>query len=510
MSQKVESYLKKFNKAKELKGRYDQTLKDAYEYALPNNETINNKAEGSNKKTQIFDDTAPLAVQKYANRIQAQLIPFGKEWAILKSGSDVPKESQEEIDKVLEEVSKVIFSNLPYSNFNSSAHEAFMDLAISTGVLMCEQGDGILSKLKFRSVPIKELVLESNTVGEAKTVWREFEIESERLPMLYPTAKIDSELAKIIEDSPAKKIKLIEGVVYNEKKRNYNHVLLYKKNAIIDKEMDSSPYIVFREKKAPNETYGRGRVVDILPTIKTLNRLSELDIRAADMNANGVYTIADDGVLNPYTAKIIPGSLIPVDTNQTNNPTIAALPVATNFNVNMDRIERLQYRVNETLLAAPFGSIEESPVRSATEMSIRQNDMSQTTMATFARIQSEFLEPLIQRIIFVLQEQGALPPLRVDGKEVTVKFTSPVSRMQDTEDLQSIQTFMEYSQALPEQLVVGTMKIEEFPQYIANKLGLPKSLQRTLAEQDAATQAMGQTEVDATQQMTQAQQPQGV
>lgn len=506
MSNNVETYLKKFARAKALKGNYDQLLKDGYKYALPNTETINDRAEGSNKKSEVFDDTAPLAVQKYANRLQSQLIPFGKEWAILKAGSDIPEDQAEEIDNALEEVTNVIFSNLPHSNFNSAAHEAFMDLAVSTGVLMVEEGDGILSKLRFRSVPARELILESNTKGEAKTVWREFQLEAERIPMVYPSSKLTPELKKIIVEKPDKKIALIEGVVHNEKKRNYTHVLIFKKEFLIQVEMESSPYIVFREKKAPNETWGRGRIMDVLPTIKTLNRLAELDIRAADLNANGVYTVQDDGVINPYSAQIRPGAMIPVDSNLTNNPSIAPLPVATDFNVNMDRIERLQHRVNETMLAAPFGNIEETPVRTATEMSMRQNDISQTTLATFARIQAEFLEPLIQRIVFVLQNQGALPPMRVDGKEVAIKFTSPISRMQDTEDLQAIMSFLEYSQALPPELVVGTMKMEKLPQYIADKLGIPKSLQRTLAEQDAAKQAMAQSEQMATQQMVQAEQ----
>jgi len=506
MSKKLEDYLSKKNRAKALKGSYDQILKDSYKFALPNLETINQRAEGSNKKSEVFDDTAPTAVQKYANRLQAQLVPFGKEWAILKAGSEVPEQNREDVDKLLEEVTKVIFSNIPHSNFSSAAHESFMDLAISTGALMCEQGDGILSKLRFRSVPIKELILESNTKGEAKTVWRDFEIEVERIPSMYPTAKLTPELNKLIEEKPEAKVLLTEGVVYREKKLDYEHVLIYRKDFLIEKAMKSSPYIIFREKKAPNETYGRGRVMDVLPTIKTLNRLAELDIRAADLNANGVWTVADDGVINPYTAKIRPGAMIPVDSNLTNNPTIAPLPVATNFQVNMDRIERLQHRVNETLLAAPFGSIEETPVRTATEMSIRQNDISQTTMATFARIQSEFLEPLVQRIIFVLEEQGALPPLRVDGREVAVKFTSPVSRLQDTEDLQAITRWLEYQDMIPQELMVGTMKMEDVPQYIADKLGIPASLQRTKAEQDAAKQAMNTEQAQQTQQLAQASQ----
>jgi hypothetical protein len=152
------------------------------------------------------------------------------------------------------------------------------------------------------------------------------------------------------------------------------------------------------------------------------------------------------------------------------------------------------------MLGNIFGNIEETPIRTATEMTIRQNDLNQTTLSSLARIQQELLEPLIERMVFLLEEQGVLPPIRVDGKEVAIKFTSPISKIQDTEDLQNIGQFLQYAQALPQELVVGTIKVEEIPQYIANKLGVPKSLQRTKAEQDAAKEAMNRTEVQAMQQ----------
>jgi hypothetical protein len=496
----IEKLLQRYARAKALKGSWDKTLKDAYEYALPNREAINQKPEGSNKKTIIYDDTAIIALQKYANRVQSQLTPPNKRWGILEAGTEIPIEQKDDINLKLEEVSSMIFSNLPKSGFTSAMHEAYQDLGISTGVIMCEHGDGITSRFKFRAVPINELVLESDMNGFAKTVWREFETEAETLPMLYPVAKLTDEIKKIISEKPDRKLKLIEGVVYNDKKKNYNHILIYKKDKLIDVNMKSSPYIVFREKKATKETYGRGRILDILPTIKTVNRLSELDLRASDLNANGVWTIADDGVINPYTVKIQAGALIPVDSNNTTNPSIAPLPVATNFAVSMDRIERLQHRINEVMLGNIFGNIEETPIRTATEMTIRQNDLNQTTLSSLARIQQELLEPLIERMVFLLEEQGVLPPIRVDGKEVAIKFTSPISKIQDTEDLQNIGQFLQYAQALPQELVVGTIKVEEIPQYIANKLGVPKSLQRTKAEQDAAKEAMNRTEVQAMQQ----------
>ncbi len=79
--------------------------------------------------------------------------------------------------------------------------------------------------------------------------------------------------------------------------------------------MKSSPFIVARYMKVAGEIYGRGPLVTAIADIKTLNKTVELVLKNASLSIAGVYTAADDGVLNPQNVKIQPGAIIGVARN---------------------------------------------------------------------------------------------------------------------------------------------------------------------------------------------------
>ena len=72
-----------------------------------------------------------------------------------------------------------------------------------------------------------------------------------------------------------------------------------------------NPFINFRWQKAPSETYGRSPVMKVLPDIKTLNKVVELMLKNASIAVTGIWQADDDGVLNPATISLTPGTIIP-------------------------------------------------------------------------------------------------------------------------------------------------------------------------------------------------------
>ena len=498
---KYEKYKSRFKKAKTEKDGLWERLKEGYRYSLPSAD-VDGTVDGDwDERPEVYDDTAVLALQKYANRLQAQLIPSWKTWAQLKAGSDIDEDNKQEADAILEKITDVIFDNIHHSNFTSQAHESFQDLGISTGALICEEGDGINSSLNFRSVPMMELVPERSSFGKIDTTWREFKLEAMKIQELYPRAKLTESIARIIQENPTSYVDLIEGVVYDEKKREYNHVLMYEKDKvfILDEQTESSPYIVFREQVSPNKAFGFGRILQLLPTILKLNNLSYYEDVSVGINAAGVYTVTDDGVASPDNIRIEPFALIPVDSNDNANRSISPLQMGTNFNVTDIKIKENQAKINELMASQSFGNVEETPVRSAYEMSVRENSMQQNSHSAFGRLQGEFLETVLARIVHVLAAAGKIPPLRVNGKDVTVKFTSPSARIQDTEELQSLQEFLMYMETQPQEVVAAKFKVEEIPKYVAERTGLPASMMRNKAEEAEAVNGMQQAAVAAAQ-----------
>ena len=492
----------RFAKAKANKQLWESHLRECYTYALPERNTIDQYSLGAKKRKEIFDSTAVDALEDFANRCVALLIPPSTKWMELESGSDIPQDQEERINKYLEETTDTVFTHLDASNFTSQMHDAFLDLGISTGAIVCEEGDNIQSALNFRAVSLSELYLEKSSTGIVDTVFREFKIPAQDIKSTWKRAKLSNDMKQIVKDKPTELVDLIEGVI--KIGNMYKMVLLDNKSKkfLLDETLDYNPYIVFRESSIPGETLGRGRVMRKLNDIKTLNRMKEDYLKGLAFQANPIFTAADDGVINPYTMKLRPGTVMPVGSNDNSNPTLRSLQTAGNPQLIDFAVRDLQDGIRRSLLSKPFGQIDETPVRTATEMSIRNADMAQTSLSASSRIQVELLERVIANCVNILKRAGKIADFKVNGREVAIKFVNPSTRQQDEATLAAYGRFMEFMAAFPPELVAQKIKIEDIPVEIADVLGLPKKIQRDEEE------IQGMQQQQAMQQQAQA--PEGV
>jgi hypothetical protein len=242
--------------------------------------------------------------------------------------------------------------------------------------------------------------------------------------------------------------------------------------------------VIFRERGTGKNVYGLGRIIQLLNDIKVLNKIAEMDLQNAGLAISGVYTATDDGVLNPYNVRLVPGTVIPVGSNSNQNPSLRPLERAGDFQISQLKMEQKQDLITKTLFGKPLGDITRTPVRSATEIAERSEETFEMTSAAFSRFQTELLERLIKRMVDVLQKAGKIAPIVIDGKEVTVKFTSPLAKQQDKKDINVI---VEYANTLaatgiPPEELAKSIKFEDIPGYIAENLGFPSELMRTEQE----------------------------
>lgn len=497
----IDELISRFDAAVARKQPWINHLRECYDMALPQRENFSMHAPGQKKNVDIYDSTAVVGVQKFASRLQATLIPPWRQWSKLVAGSEV--EDKEEAQEYLDEATEVLFDHINHSNFATQAHEALLDLSISTGALMLEEAEkGGESLLHFTAVPLADLYPEEGPKGSIETVWRDHKVPARHVDRLWPGAELSSESKKKVIENPDQKIDLIEGTVFEPKKNVYYQCVIERKakKLVFTRFYEVSPWIVFREMVVPGELLGRGRVMQILPAIKTVNKVSEFALRNAALAIAGVYTAQDDGVINPYNITLEPGTIIPVGSNDHTNPTLRPLDRAGDFNVSDLVISDLRDSINKVLFAEPYGTMD-SPTKTATEMSMRGQELMMDAGSAFSRLQTEFVEKIIKRAVYILKKNGKIADFEVDGRQVTIKHTSPLARAQDQEDLIAIQQFMEISGSLgPEIFGLGT-KVEDLPAWIGKKLGIDQKLLRTEEErndlQQKAAEAMKQQEQEA-------------
>ncbi len=482
----IDSFLKKYERAKSVRQRWESLFDECYEFALPMRQTFGTNSIGERRDDKIFDETAVVGVQEFASRLQAGLVPNFARWADFTAGSEVPKEQKDAINNELEEVTDYVFEVIQNSNFGQEVHESFMDLAIGTGVLHVEEGDAI-NPINFTALPLPHVVLDVGPDDRIDHVYRERDIRYSDIMVLYPKATINSRLQSVMTANPEGRTKVLEIICkdYSQLNEDAYFCIIFDINTKCMlkyetfKGTGSNPFICFRWSKDPGAIYGRGPLINALSAIKTTNLTIELILENAQMAISGVYQMDDDGVINPDTINLVPGTVIP---KAPNSAGLQPVQAAGSFDVANLILSDMRLNIKRALYNDMLGNPDRTPA-SATEIAERMADLSRRIGSAFGRLQAELVQPVLQRVVYILKKQGRINIPTINGRSVKVRSVSPLSQAQANQDITSINRFLEMvGVRFGPELVNVLINSEETAIYLAKKFGIPEYLLRDLEE----------------------------
>jgi len=237
--------------------------------------------------------------------------------------------------------------------------------------------------------------------------------------------------------------------------------------------------------KVAGEVHGRGPLVSAIPDIKTLNKTLELLLKNASLAIAGVYTAADDGILNPQTIRIVPGAIIPVARNGgPQGASLAPLTRSGDFNVSQIIIQDLRMNIKKMLLDDTL-PLDNMSARSATEIVERMKELAQNLGSAFGRLISETMVPIVVRVLQIMDIKGLINlPLKVNGLEVRVVPISPLAKAQNLEEVNEVMQFFQITQGLGPSGAVA-VKPEAIADFVADKLGISSELRTSDEERRA-------------------------
>jgi hypothetical protein len=275
--------------------------------------------------------------------------------------------------------------------------EFLLDLCVGTAVMLVQPGDDDVP-IRFTPVPQYLVSLEEGPHGTVDNVYRKLRVRGEAIQRQWPDAKLPARLVEQIERKPEMEVDLVEATVFNPDEDLYCYHLIWPKDKMADdlvyRTMTVSPWIVSRFMKIPGEVYGRGPLITALPDIKTLNKVKELVLKNASIAISGVYTAADDGVLNPQAIRIVPGAIIPVARNGgAQGESLRPLRSGTDFNVSQLVINDLVMSIKKMLYDDSLPP-DNMSARSATEIVQRMKELSQNLGSAYGRLITEAMTPL--------------------------------------------------------------------------------------------------------------------
>jgi len=486
--------IKRHELAQRRKDNWRQIYEDCYEFALPQRNLYDGfyeggNAPGQNKMARVFDSTAINSTQRFANRIQSGLFPPQSSWCRLEPGSEIPQERQIEVQQILDIYVEKMFDLLRQTNFDLAMGEFLLDLAVGTAVMLVEEGDET-TPIRFTPVPQYLVAIEEGAHGKVDNVYRRLRMKAEAITRQWPDAELSDKLKRMVDEKPTEEVELIDATVLDPETGEFHYYLIEKegKAQLLERKLKSSPWIVARYMKVAGEVYGRGPLVTAIPDIKTLNKTLELLLKNASLSIAGVYTAADDGVLNPQTISIRPGAIIPVARNGgPQGESLRMLPRSGDFNVSQIVINDLRMNVKKTLLDDTLPN-DNMSARSATEISFRAQELAQNLGSAFGRLITETMIPLVSRVLSVMDDRGLIElPLEVNGLQVKVTPVAPIAQAQSMGDIEKILQWVTAAGQLgPEgQMAVKTSAIVD---HVADKMGIPASLRTTPAEREQMMQ----------------------
>ena len=488
----AKQYLKKYEKARAYRTSFEDLFQECYDYCLPQREGFYYDAPGQRRDDRIFDETAVVGVQEFASRLQSGLVPNFARWADLVAGSEVPDEEQDEVNNSLDEVTEYLFEILANSNFAQEIHESFMDLAVGTSCLLVEEGDAV-NPVRFSAIPLPKVVLETGPDDKIDHVYRERDVRYNDISIVYPKATLSDKHMTMKSKRGDEKCKILEVVCRLYDKPNEERFGYY----VIDKThselifqdvftgVGSNPFVCFRWSKAAGEVYGRGPLISALSAIKTTNLTVQLILENAQMAISGIYQMDDDGIINVDTINLVPGTVIPRSPGARGLEPVAA---AGRFDVANLVLNDMRLNIKRALYNDMLGDPNKTPA-TATEIAERMADLSRRIGSAFGRLQAEMVQPVLQRVIYILKKQGRIDLPTVNGREVKIRSVSPLAQAQSNQDISTVNRFLEVvGGRFGPQMVNMLIDTEETALYLAKKFGVPDSLIRDEAQREQLQQ----------------------
>jgi hypothetical protein len=457
-AEEAEEVLERFAAARARRAPWEPLWRECYDFALPGGQ-----GPGDRRGDQLYDGTAADAVDQLAASLLAQLTPPWSRWFGLAPGPDLPAAERARLAPVLERAAATVQAHLDRSNFAVEAHQCYLDLATAgTACLLFEEAPpGEPSGFRFAAVPLSEAAFEEGPDGRLDAAFRRTEMTRAQLARRFPAASLPDALERAASRDPQARFGVVEAVVPDGPACRMLVVLegggaggtgsvgaaaAAPGEALVlaRARLARSPYLAFRWLKAPGEAYGRSPLMKALPDVRTANKVVELVLKNASIAVTGIWQADDDGVLNPATVRLVPGTIIP---KAVGSGGLTPLQAPGRFDVSQLVLDDLRARIRHAMLVDRLGQAE-GPRMTATEVIERSAEMARLLGATYGRLQSELLTPLVLRAVAILRRRGEIPDIVVDGRAVVLRHRSPLAQAQARRDAQAVLGWVEAVSAL--------------------------------------------------------------
>jgi hypothetical protein len=450
--------LQKHNQLVSNRYNYDTTWQRIADLILPNQASFTTKrSEGERTDQAQYDSTGALALDRFASAIESILVPRTQRWHKLVA-IEPELNDNIEVQKYLEEVTEILFRYRyqASSGFVGSAGEYLRSLgAFGIGCTFIEDyvGKGIRYQAQFMG----QVYVANDSNGLVDTVHRRFEYTAKQAVEAFGETSSGEYYRKIAQKNPYQKLEFIHcvkpNVNYDPNARDYrrmpiaSYYLCMSTQEIVEEGgYFAMPYTVGRFTTSPQEVYGKSPAWSCLSTLNVANEMSRTILRAGQRAVDPPLMAVDDDSLRSFSLRS--GAINWGALDEQGRQRVVPFQSGLNLPIGLEMIQNERKTINDAFYITLFQIMVESPAMTATEAMLRAQEKGALLAPAMGRQQTEFLAPMIQRELDILGRmigsdgRPVLPPmpeiLIEAGADVEIEYTSPVNRLQRTEDAVAI------------------------------------------------------------------------
>ena len=512
---------KRLDKLEADRGTWESHWQEILDYVMPRKAEITFLRSRGEKRTEVlFDSTAITANNLLAASLQGTLTSPSLPWFSLKLRDDDANKIRD-VQIWLEDTARRMYAVFNESNFNTEVHEMYLDLcSVGTSAIFVEEAnEGFLQGgLHFNTLHIAEYFIQENSTGRVDTLYRKYKMTARQAVQEFGEKNIGTKIKEAVKAKPDTQFNFIHAVeptpdyersvgMKSKTKLPFHscHVCFEDKMVVRVGGYNEFPYLVPRWSKATGEIFGRSPSYNALPDIKTLNKAVEIGLKAWAKAIDPPLLVTDDGVIG--RVRMTPGGITVVRSDTAIKP----LQIGSNWQITDLKENQLRTAIRQAYYSDQL-QLQEGPQMTATEVQVRYELMQRLLGPTLGRFQTEFLNPLIERVFGIMLRSDALTPRpsEMEGMNMDIEYVGPLARSQRMEEAIAVerlyQLAMQVVQVDP--TVMDVIDHEQAIRMRATLLGVPKTVlrgedevaeireQRAAAQQQAQEQAMAQQQAD--------------
>lgn len=423
----AENIISRHNALKAERSTWDTLWQDLADYIMPRKSQITTrKTEGVDGFTDdIYDMTAIQANETLAAGQLNYVTPANERWFAYEAPEELKERGGDAASRWYQQCTDIAFRELARSNFYLEVHELYLDRGgFGTSILCAEEGKR--QTINFTNHEVGTYSVAEDDEGVVDTVFREFELTCRQAVAKFGEANCGKTIQECYADrekTPSnldKKFTFIHAVFPRgdherdlKKQDGPNkpiasvYVNMKDKVVVRNAGYDEMPYMVSRFLKWGKSCYGFSPSIQALPTIKQVNFIEKQMDALAELAAFPRILIPD-GLEGDVDLRS--GGVTIFDPNAPNAAKPQEWGTQGRYDIGLQRTEVKRKQIEEAYHVPLFKMFaERDKAMTAREVIERVREKLVMFSPTFARMTTELLNPMLERVFGILFRAGKFP-----------------------------------------------------------------------------------------------------